>query len=145
MKRIKLEVEIYNRKIVIYSMREDESEDMVKYLINNEKEIYPYCTEESKRKLEEDIKNFNSGGRTIKPGFDKTILSDNRGYFILINEDKKKSDVILIHELHHVQRSICKLLRIDDAEAEAYLFDYIWSKSKYILPEYGKSEDYVIK
>ena len=28
---------------------------------------------------------------------------------------------------------------------EAYLFDYMWSKAKYILPEYGKSEEYEIK
>lgn len=145
MKRLKLEVEIYHRKIVIYSMKENESEDMVKYLINNEKDVYPYCIDEGKKKLEETIRSFKSGGKTIKPGFDASVSRNNRGYFILINEDKEDLDIILVHELHHVQRSTCKILGIDDAEAEAYLFDYMWSKAKYILPEYGKSEEYEIK
>ena len=55
MKRLKLEVEIYHRKIVIYSMKENESEDMVKYLINNEKDVYPYCIDEGNGEKKEGL------------------------------------------------------------------------------------------
>ncbi len=146
------------KKLRIYSNRipVDVFDRDVIILITNSKD---YLQEEIEKVLAEDLGMKDDIAKELADRLKKvlkeetylssgltTTITTNRGYkgiFCIFdgNSPKVISKEVVIHEMFHAMRFICKIVGVDDEETMAYMLDYLCRKFFEICNTFGKKDE----
>ena len=134
-------VDMFNKEVIILITNskgylQDEIEGVLAEDLGMRDDIAKEFADELKDILKEE--DFLFPGTTI-------TLTTNKGYtdvFCIFNGDSPKSvpKEVIIHEMFHAMRSICKTSGVDDEETMAYMLDYLCRKFFEICNTFGKKD-----
>lgn len=89
------------------------------------------------RKILDDEEDILSPGLTL----DIPSCVGGRGVFVIFNGTPKTlKEGVIIHELHHATRHICRDRGVDDDETEAYMQEYLYEQLKEQIASLGKEK-----
>lgn len=134
-------VDIFGKEVIILitnskSYLQDEIEKVLAEDLGFKDDIAKEFADELKDILKEE--DFLFPGTTI-------ALTTNKGYtdvFCIFKGDSPKSvpKEVIIHEMFHAMRSICKTSGVNDEETMAYMLDYLCRKFFEICNTFGKKD-----
>nr|DAF86999.1 MAG TPA: protein of unknown function (DUF4157) [Siphoviridae sp. ctZiV25] len=90
--------------------------------------------------LIKDLIDCFSKDKVLYPGTTfETFTTDGTQYLIIVlQEELKDSDSILVHEMYHVVYKLFKERGIEDEETFAYTLEYLFSEGKKLLEKFKK-------
>lgn len=92
--------------------------------------------------LIKDLIDCFSKDKVLYPGTTfETFTTDGTQYLVVVlQEELKDSDSILVHEMYHVVYKFFKERGIEDEEVFAYTLEYLFSKGRNLLEKFKKKE-----
>lgn len=137
----RISVDIFDKEVVILITNskdylQEEIEKVLAEDLGMRDDIAKEFADELKKVLKEEA--YLSSGLT-------TTITTNRGYkdvFCIFDGDSPKSlsKEVIIHEMFHAMRFICKICGVDDEETMAYMLDYFCRKFFEICNSFGKKD-----
>ena len=137
----RIPVDIFDKEVIILitnskNYLQDEIEGVLAEDLGMRNDIAKEFADELKSVLKEE--DYLTAGLT-------TTITTNKGYkdvFCIFDGDSPKSlsKEVIIHEMFHAMRSICKTSEVDDEETMAYMLDYLCRKFFEISNTFGKKD-----
>lgn len=134
-----IQVELFDKEVVILiTNSKDFLHDDIEKVLSEDLGMVEECAKEFAKEIQEILEeeNFLPLGLT-------TTITTKQGYkdiFCIFEGTSPKaiSKEVIIHEMFHAMKSICKSAGVDDEETMAYMLEYLCKKFFEIVDAFGK-------
>lgn len=95
------------------------------------------------KEFSKEIKRYLDDEEVLPPGVTLDIPCSTGGrevFVILDGTPKSIKDSVVVHEMYHATRNICRDRGVDDEETEAYMQEYLYDKFKEQVSDFLKSK-----
>ena len=137
-----IQIELFDKEVVILiTNSKDFLHDDIEKVLSEDLGMIDKCAKE----FAKEIQNILEEENFLSPGLTTTITtrSGYKDIFCIFDGISPKviSKEVIIHEMFHAMRSICKSAGVEDEETMAYMLEYLCHKFFEIVATFGKKDN----